>query len=131
MKITRTRKKLKQNNGETLLSVQLKDAGKLFSFEPCSFTYSVPTKYTPDFVYESSKGPVYVESKGYHAGMGVWLNKITHFWEQHPNIDFRIVFQDATKKVNKNYKSNLGDWATKKGIKWADNGKIPKEWLDE
>lgn len=131
MKAVRKRKKLKQNKGEIAISKQLKEAGADFSFEPHSFKYKVPATYTPDFVLKAKKGDIYIEVKGYHAGMAAWCSKITHFVQQNPKVDYRIVFLDAKKKFNKRYKSNMGDWATRKGIKWADKGIIPKEWLNE
>jgi len=127
----RKRKKLKQNAGEQAVAAQLVIARADFTFEPHSFHYTVPTTYTPDFAVQTKNGPMYIEVKGYHPGMAIWCSKIKRFLEQYPEIDFRIVFLDAKKKFNKRYKSNLGDWATKAGIKWADKGILPKEWLNE
>ena len=128
--VTRKRKKLKQNKGELAISAQLMQANADFSFEPHSFNYSVPTTYTPDFVVQTKKGPMYIEVKGYHAGMQQWCAKLKHFVAQNPDVDYRIVFLDAKKKFNKRYKSNLGDWATKMDIPWADKGVIPDDWLE-
>lgn len=109
---------------------QLKEAGIKYSFEPHSFEYTVPATYTPDFIMTTKSGKeIYVEVKGYHAGMQAWAQKIKHFVQQNPDIDYRIVFKDASKKFNKRYKSNLGDWATRIGVKWANNGEVPKSWL--
>jgi len=128
--VKRSRKKLKRNAGEVAIEAQLKSSNLKYSFEPHSFKYDIPATYTPDFMYKNKKGKdVYLEIKGYHPGMAIWLSKINHFILANPKVDFRIVFLDAKKKVNKHYKSNLGDWAEKKGIKWADKGIIPKEWL--
>lgn len=129
--IARKRKKLKQNKGELAVAAQLDAVKANFSFEPHSFEYNVPTTYTPDFVVYTKAGPMYIEVKGYHAGMQQWCSKLRHFKAQNPTVDYRIVFLDAKKKFNKRYKSNLGDWATKQGIPWADKGEVPKEWLNE
>ena len=130
--IARKRKKLKLNKGEKEIAAQLKKAKKEFSFEPHSFKYQVPATYTPDFTLKKASGELmYLEIKGYHAGMQQWASKIKHFVEQNPEIDYRIVFLDAKKKFNKRYKSNLGDWASKLNIKWADKGGIPDAWLLE
>jgi hypothetical protein len=129
MVVVRKRVKLQQNTGEQDVHLQLSKLGLQFEFEPHSFKYSVPATYTPDFVVHAKSGPIYVEVKGYHAGMQEWCSKIKHFKASHPHVDFRIVFLNAKKKFNKNYKSNLGDWATKNGIIWADNGIIPEEWF--
>lgn len=130
--VVRKRKKLKQNKGELAVAEQLKSAKVDFSFEPHSFKYEIPATYTPDFVMTTKKGrKIYLEIKGYHAGMAAWCSKITHFVQQNPEIDYRIVFLDAKKKFNKRYKSNMGDWASRKNIKWADKGIIPKGWLND
>lgn len=132
MTIKRKRKKLVKNKGEMAIAAQLKKAKVKHSFEPHSFNYSVPCTYTPDFTMVTKSGKtIYLEIKGYHAGMQAWASKIAHFVDQNPDIDYRIVFLDAKKKFNKRYKSNMGDWATRKGIKWADCGEIPKDWLEE
>ena len=128
-KAIRKRKKLKLNTGELAISEQLKKAKVEFTFEPHSFVYKIHATYTPDFVVKGKDGPIYIEVKGYHAGMAAWCSKIKSFVEQHPKIDYRIVFLDAKKKFNKRYKSNMGDWATRVGITWADGGIIPNEWL--
>lgn len=131
-KIARKRKKLKKNKGEQAIAKQLEAAKVEFSFEPHSFKYKVPATYTPDFSLIKKDGSeMYLEIKGYHAGMATWCSKITHFVRQNPEIDYRIIFLDAKKKFNKRYKSNMGDWASRKGIKWAGNGTIPEEWLNE
>ena len=130
--IKRGRKKLAQNKGELAVANQLKEAKADFTFEPGSFKYNIPATYTPDFSVTKKDGSLmYLEIKGYHAGMAAWCSKITHFVSANPDIDYRIVFLDAKKKFNKKYKSNMGDWATRKGIKWADKGIIPKKWLKE
>lgn len=131
LEITRKRKKLKQNKGEIAVAEQLESIGANYSFEPHSFVYEVPTTYTPDFVVQTKRGSMYIEVKGYHAGMQQWCAKLKHFVKQNPHIDYRIVFLDAKKKFNKRYKSNLGDWATKMNIKWSDKGVLPEEWLNE
>ena len=131
-KIKRNRKKLKKNANEAAVADQLKKAKVKFSFEPHSFEYTIPATYTPDFVLTTKKGKkIYVEVKGYHAGMQAWAQKIRHFVEQNTEVDYRIVFKDASKKFNKRYKSNLGDWATRIGIKWSSGGLIPEDWLKE
>lgn len=130
--VGRKRKKLKQNVGELAVSTQLKEAGADFSFEPHSFKYEIPATYTPDFIVTTKSGnKIYLEIKGYHAGMAAWCSKITHFVQQNPKIDYRIVFLDAKKKFNKRYKSNMGDWASRKGIIYADKGIVPETWLNE
>lgn len=130
MKIIRKRKKLIKNQGEIYVASQLQELGLNYVFEPHSFDYTVASTYTPDFCVNYNKGKMYIEVKGYHVGMAMWCNKIVHFIKQHPEIDFRIVFLDASKKFNKKYKSNLGDWATKHNIIWSDKGKIPREWFE-
>jgi len=50
--------------------------------------------------------------------------------DQHPGLDLRIIFQDASKKITKNSPTTYGMWATKHGFKWGQQI-IPFEWMEE
>jgi hypothetical protein len=131
-KVIRKRKKLVKNKGELAIAAQLTAANVKFSFEPHSYEVNIKSKYTPDFEILTKTGKkICLEIKGHHKGIASWFSKMTHFIQQHPEVDYRIIFLDANKKVNKSYKSNLGELCTKKGIKWAGEGVIPRAWLDE
>lgn len=125
------RKKLEMNAGENAVRRQLKSHNIKHTFEPHTYEYAVPYTYTPDFIVKTRSGKEFIlEVKGYHRGMAVWCAKILHFITQNPDVDFRIVFLNSKKKFNKNYKSTLGDWATRNNIVWSDDGVVPSEWLN-
>ena len=50
--------------------------------------------------------------------------------EQHPELDFRMVFQNANQKIKKGSKTSYADYCDKHGIKWA-NKLIPDEWYED
>ena len=88
---------------------QLKDAGLEPNYEGIKFDYIIPESkhvYTPDFPVCKR---IVIETKGR------WVledrQKMLLLMEQHPEIEFRMVFYNA-----------------KHNIKWA-NKQIPEEWL--
>ena len=48
--------------------------------------------------------------------------------EQHPDIDIKMVFYNANKKIKKGSKTSYAMWCDKHNIKWA-NKIIPDEWI--
>lgn len=78
--------------------------------------------YTPDFHISPH---IVIETKGR------WVvedrQKMLLVIEQHPDIDFRMVFYNANQKIKKGSKTTYGMWCDKHGIKWADKY-IPDEW---
>ena len=65
---------------------------------------------------------------------GLWKledrQKMLLLKEQHPDIDFRMVFYNANQKIKKGSKTTYAMWCERHNIKWAHK-KIPKEWLLE
>jgi len=112
---------------------QLKLAGRTFEFETVKIDYLKPAKkakYNPDFVIRKRDGsPMYIESKG--RFLTADRQKHLLIRAQFPDIDIRFVFQRATEKIGKGSSTTYAKWAEDKGFKWADKGKIPKEWLEE
>lgn len=82
-----------------------------------------PKKYVPDFKLENG---VIVECKGKFDADD--RAKHLNVREQHPELDIRILFQNAHNKLRKGAKMTYGEWCDKHGIPWA-NKHIPKEWL--
>ena len=82
-------------------------------------------KYRPDFVLPNN---IIVELKG------KWTNeerkKHLSVIAQHPEIDLRMVFQNAGNRLYAGSNTSYGAWCDKKGIKWV-HGSIPDEWLQE
>ncbi|ESZ06841.1 endonuclease I [Mesorhizobium sp. L2C067A000] len=112
---------------------QLKLAGRSFEFETVKIDYLKPAKkakYNPDFVIRKRDGsPMYIESKG--RFLTADRQKHLLIRAQFPDIDIRFVFQRASEKIGKGSATTYAKWAEDKGYKWADKGKIPKEWLEE
>lgn len=107
---------------------QLEELGYDPKYESVSYEYIVPEskhKYTPDFPLCDS---IVIETKG------LWKledrQKMLLLKEQHPDIDFRMVFYNANQKIKKGSKTTYAMWCEKHNIKWAHK-KIPKEWLLE
>jgi hypothetical protein len=48
--------------------------------------------------------------------------------KQHPELDIRIVFQNAKTKIRKGSKTTYGDYCDKHGIIWAEKN-VPESWL--
>lgn len=86
-------------------------------------------KYTPDFRIEKEDGTFfYLETKG------IWDVQERQKWhllhEQHPEIDFRLLFSNEKAKLYKGSPTTYSAYCEKHGFKYA-NKTIPQEWLDE
>lgn len=99
-----------------------------FTFETLKVPYVKPeTKhtYTPDFILDNG---IIIETKGR------WLladrKKHLLIRKQHPNLDIRILFQNANSKISKRSKTSYAAFCEKHGIKYAHRD-IPEEWLRE
>ena len=106
----------------------LTSKGVGFSFETMKVSYVKPeTKhiYTPDFILDNG---IIIETKGR------WLlddrKKHILIRKQHPNLDIRILFQNANAKIRKGSKTSYADFCDKHGIPYAHR-EIPVAWLKE
>lgn len=108
---------------EAKVANQLKRLGCGFAYESLTIEYLKKSTYTPDFVLPNG---VIIETKG------VWKteDRAKHLLvrEQHPNLDIRLVFQNANNKIRKGSKTTYGMWCDKKKLKWS-NKVIPSSWL--
>lgn len=82
-----------------------------------------PKKYVPDFELENGiilecKGKFDADDRAKHLAVKA----------QHPELDVRIVFQNAYNKLRKGAKMTYAEWCDKNDIKWAHK-RVPKEWL--
>ena len=105
---------------------ELEKVGLKPNYESREFKYIVPEtehKYTPDFPVSPH---IVIETKGR------WVledrQKMLLIKEQHPDIDFRMVFYNANQKIKKGSKTSYAMWCDKHNIKWA-NKIIPDEWI--
>lgn len=98
------------------------------NYEATRLEYTIPETihtYTPDFHLSPH---ILIETKGR------WTVddrlKMLYLVEQHPELDFRMVFQNANQKIKKGSKTSYADYCEKHNIKWA-NKVIPDEWYDD
>lgn len=102
--------------------------GVKFTFETLKVPYVKPeTKhiYTPDFILDNG---IIIETKGR------WLlddrKKHILIRKQRPDLDIRILFQNANAKISKGSKTSYADFCEKHGITYAHR-EIPWAWLKE
>jgi hypothetical protein len=101
--------------------------GDSVEYEADRIPFTQPAKkrtYTPDFKLREG---VYIECKGLLSAEDrakmVWVR------DQHPDLTFYILFQNASVKIRKGSKKTYGDWADDVGFEWADyRVGIPKGW---
>lgn len=112
---------------------QLDEAGVSYTYESVTLAFTPPAKertYTPDFVLTKLDGTeLIIETKGRWTREDRW--KMKWVVEQNPDIDLRIVFQNANARIAKGSKTTYAMWCEKHlGIPWAHK-QVPEEWLHE
>lgn len=117
---------------EEKVSQQIADAGISVEYETDKVKYTWPERqatYTPDFKLPSKDGGFFfVETKG------IWDVQERQKWhlvtQQHPDIDFRLVFSNQNARLYKNSPTTYAAYCEKHGFTYA-NKVIPDEWLRE
>ena len=107
------------------------ERGISFEYETEKIGWTPPKKtYTPDFIFEKRDGSLmYIETKGRLTVSD--RTKLKCVMEQHPEIDLRIIFQNAKNKLTKASGSKTyKEWCKYYGIKWSE-GTMPHEWKKE
>tara|TARA_S200002703_G_scaffold121367_2_gene107221 strand:+ start:118 stop:504 length:387 start_codon:yes stop_codon:yes gene_type:complete len=112
---------------EERIAKELKEAGVKYEYETKKIQYEIRElrKYTPDFILPNG---IIVETKGRFVASDRKKHRLIK--EQHPELDIRFVFYNATTKLYKGAKSTYADWCTKNGFMWA-NKTVPDEWIQE
>lgn len=97
-------------------------------YETVKVAYIKPTTkhiYTPDFLLPNG---ILIEVKGR------WMledrKKHLLIQAQHPELDIRLVFQNANGKISKGSKTTYGQFCEKHNLKYASRS-IPLSWLAE
>lgn len=90
--------------------------GKEWFYEPWSMPYSVPRKYTPDFV----RGNVIMEVKGYFREGDTQKYRAIKEQCWNENKRFIMLLQNSNKKVRKGSHLTMAGWCDKNGIPWYD-----------
>jgi hypothetical protein len=110
---------------EAKLAHQLQRGGVSFQYETLKLEYTKTATYTPDFILPNG---IIIEAKG------VWTveDRKKHLLvrEQHPHLDIRLVFMNASNKIRKGSDTTYAKWCEKKNILYA-NKTIPKSWLSQ
>ena len=99
------RSRFEENVGNTL--------GSDFEYESERHAYKISRKYTPDFI----NGDIWIEVKGYFRAGDV--AKYKAIAEQYPEKTLIFVFSDPNKKVRKNAKMSMSQWADRNGWEWC------------
>ena len=106
----------------------LTSKGVKFTYETLKVPYVKPETnhiYTPDFILDNG---IIIETKGR------WLlddrKKHLLIRKQRPDLDIRLLFQNANAKISKGSKTSYADFCEKHGIPYAHR-EIPVAWLKE
>jgi hypothetical protein len=106
------------------------EAEKLeFTYESFKIHYVIPSRkasYRPDFII----GNMMIETKGYFRSAAD-RQKLLLVKEQYPELDLRLLFQNANLPIYKGSKTTYAQWAESNGFLYADKGTIPQSWLME
>ena len=108
---------------EERIASQLRRCGIKYTYESLVIEYKRLSTYTPDFILPNG---IIIETKG----RWVTEDRTKHLLikEQHPDLDIRLLFQNAYNKIRKGSKTTYAMWCEKKGILYAHK-QIPKSWL--
>lgn len=124
MKVTKTSDGTFRSRFESTIAADLRVRKVPYEYESEKFVYYVERTYSPDFILANG---ILVEAKGYFLTAD--QRKMRAIKEQHPDRDFRMVFQNLNGRVQGS-KMTCADWCEKYGFLYADKV-IPKDWIDE
>ena len=98
-----------------------------FEYEADTFSYIIPSHYTPDFKISQTR---FIETKGYLSPSN--RARLIAFKKQYPNIEICLLFGNWDNKLNARSKTTYRQWANKVGFKCADiRDGIPKLWWNK
>lgn len=112
---------------EEIIAQQLKQAGIDPKFETLKLPYRVEKNhtYTPDFPVGKR---IIIETKGRFQTAD--RMKMLEVKKQHPEYEFRFVFNNSKARISKVSATTYGKWCEKNGFKYADKA-VPQEWIEE
>lgn len=112
---------------EEIIAQQLKQAGIDPKFETLKLPYRVEKNhtYTPDFPVGKR---IIIETKGRFQTAD--RMKMLEVKKQHPEYEFRFVFNNSKARISKVSATTYGKWCEKNGFKYADKV-VPQEWIEE
>jgi hypothetical protein len=115
---------------EKKIADQLRAEGIEYEYESFKVPYVVPAReahYLPDFPVADRA--ILLEGKGWFKADD--RKKLINIRASHPNIDIRLVFQNANNKIYKGSPTSYAKWADDHGFLWCDKGTVPPEWITE
>lgn len=112
---------------EETIAAQLKSAGIDPKFETLKLPYRVEKNhtYTPDFPVGKR---IIIETKGRFQTAD--RMKMLEVKKQHPEYEFRFIFNNSKSKISKVSATTYGKWCEKNEFKYADKV-VPQEWIEE
>lgn len=110
---------------EKKIADQLTEMGVPFEYEKKVINYTKQHKYVADFLC-TPIGNFIIEGKGYFTSEDRAKHRLIQ--EQHPELDIRFLFGNASNKLNKKSTTTYADWCIKHGFKYAEKI-IPRGWF--
>lgn len=123
-KTTKTSKPKYRSGLERKVAEDLQNRGVTYTYEGERIPYVVERKYIPDF--QLSNG-IYIEAKGFFKDED--CRKMKLLKAQHPDKEFRMLFQNPKTKVQSKRFTNA-EWCERYGFQYC-HGTVPQEWIDE
>lgn len=114
-----------KSGSEGKIADQLSASNVKFRYEALKVPYVKHHTYNPDFLLPNG---IILEVKGYWDTADRAKIKLVH--EQNPDLDIRMVFDNADARCTKASKTTYGGWCDKRGIKYTV-GSVPISWLRE
>ena len=108
---------------EERVASDLNKRGVKFRYEDERIEYKVIRNYKPDFQLPNG---IYVEAKGYFKSED--QRKMRNLKAQHPDKDFRMLFQNAKGKVQGSKMTNI-EWCKKYDYQWCE-ALVPEAWTE-
>ncbi|MBN9564890.1 MAG: hypothetical protein J0G29_02160 [Alphaproteobacteria bacterium] len=96
-----------------------------FTYEAKSLVYHSVQTYTPDFVLPSG---LIVEAKGFFKPQDRRKHLLVK--QQHPDVDIRFVFQNASTPLSKGSKTTYAKWCERHGFMFAEKD-VPDSWITQ
>ena len=117
---------------EEKLAKEIEDAGLPVKYEtlrPQLRLAGEEQHLLPDFEITTAGGKHFlIEAKGYFDTQA--RNKMILVRQQHPDLDIRLVFQNANSPIYRGSPTSYRAWAERHGFPYAHKS-IPPEWLTE
>ncbi len=125
---TRTTSGLRSGLEERIAQEMLERRGPV-DYETKLIRNTKPEKrapYRPDFIL--THNGIIIETKG--RFLTADRQKMILVKDQHPDLDIRFLFSDASSFISKRSKTTYGMWAERHGFPYS-SAYLPPEWLEE